>query len=195
MGASHPNYCMLLGLSTRIEFSLKAYECGQKFVFNYRSLDCPITIKENADKILKKVLYPPEFQDVELVTGNKGTHSMWKFSTTFERRNGCGKDNVDIRARWKGKGRQQDTYVDSTLPVPDAKACATLCKQGPAHYKVRENSGISKEWICKYVVPHISAQYCESVAVVLGRALLWRIFDPDQCWKVQFSTSQTSGTY
>ena len=112
MGASYPNYCVLLGLSTWLEFSLKAYGCGKKFVFNYRSLDFPVTIKENAEKILKKVLSWPEFQDVELLTGNKGTHIMRKFSTTFVPRNGCRKDNVDLRARWKGKGRQQDMYAD-----------------------------------------------------------------------------------
>ena len=36
-----------------------------------------------------------------------------------------------------------DTYADSTLPFPDAKVCAALCKGGPVHYKVRENSGIT----------------------------------------------------
>ena len=180
MGASHPNYCVLLGLATWLEFSVRAYGSGQKFVFNYRTLDCPIRIKENADKILKTVLSRPEFTNIELVTGKKGTHSMRKFATTFARRNGCNKDNVDLRARWKGKGRQQDTYADTTLPFPDAKVCAALCKGGPLHYRLRENSGISTEWICEYVVPHISAQYCESGPVVLGRALIWRIFDPEQ---------------
>ena len=107
---------------------------------------------------MKKVHSGPEFQDVELVTRNKGTHSMRRLSTTFARRNGCGKDNVGLRARWKGKGRQQDTYAESTMSFDDAKVCASLCKGGPVHYKVRINSGISKEWICKYVVPHISAQ-------------------------------------
>ena len=106
MGAQHPNYCVLLCLATWLDFSVRAYGSGQKFVFNYRSLHWFITIKENADKILKNVLSRPEFTNIELVTGKKGTHSMRKFATTFARRNGCVKDNVDLRARWKGKGRQ-----------------------------------------------------------------------------------------
>ena len=187
LGASNPHYCVLLGLSTWIELSIGISGRGNQFIFNYRGSNDPITIKDNADAILKKVLKRPEFELVEIIQGSKGTHSMRKFATTFARRNGCNKDDTDLRARWKGKGRQQDDYSDTTLPYPDAKVCAALCKGGPVHYKVRENSGISNQWILDFVVPNTRSQYCESVSLVLGRALLWRIFDPEESEKVPAS--------
>ena len=55
-----------------------------------------------------------------------------------------------------------------------------LCKGEPVHYKIRENSGITKEWICQHVVPKICLKYCESISAVLGRALLCHIFDEKQ---------------
>ena len=98
---------------------------------------------------------------------------MQKFPTTYARRNGCSKDDVDLRARWKGGHRRmQDRYASYTLPFPDAKVATALCKGGPIHYLVKE-SGISKEWILEHVVPSIFSEYDEYVAIVLGRALLW----------------------
>ena len=83
LGASNPHYCVLLGLSTWIELSIGISGRGTEFIFNYRGSTDPITIKENADTILKKVLKRPEFQLVKIIQGSKGTHSMLKFATTF----------------------------------------------------------------------------------------------------------------
>lgn len=63
------------------------------------------------------------------------------------------------------------------LPFPDAKVAAALCKGGPIHYNVKRRSGISEDWILSHVVPMIATQYDRYVALVLGRALLWRVFD------------------
>ena len=71
----------------------------------------------------------------------------------------------------------QDGYAEVTVPWPDAKVAAALCKGGPVHYCVKERSGISEQWIIDHVVPAIKSRYCQSVSLVLGRALLWRIFD------------------
>jgi hypothetical protein len=180
LGASDPRYCVLLGLATWMEHSLEKNGKGI-FLFNYKGHICPIRIKEAADSKLKMVIHDPDFGVVELTIGKKGTHSIRKFATTFARRNGCSKDDVDLRARWKGGNkRMQDGYASVTLPFPDAKVAAALCKGGPIHYSVKANSGISKEWIFEHVVPNIFANYDEHVAIVLGRALLWRIFDSEQ---------------
>ena len=37
--------------------------------------------------------------------------------------------------------------------------------------------GISEDWISTFVVPAIASEYCQSVSLVLGRALLWIMFD------------------
>lgn len=66
---------------------------------------------------------------------------MRKFATSFARRNGYVKETADLRDWWKGNRRHHDTFVDSTVTFPDAKMYTTLCKGGPTHYNVRENSG------------------------------------------------------
>ena len=57
---------------------------------------------------------------------------------------------------------------------------AALCKDGPIHYHIKEFSGIDDAWVCDNVTPNIAQKYGLKVAAVLGRALLWRIFDPEQ---------------
>jgi hypothetical protein len=54
---------------------------------------------------------------------------------------------------------------------------AALCKGGPIKYAVREGSGVSDDWISKYIVPRIASRFPWSVALVLGRALLWLVRD------------------
>ena len=62
----------------------------------------------------------------------------------------------------------------------DAKVCGSLCKGGPIHYHLKEESGISSDWIIHHVVPNINRVYGPVVAKVLGHALIWRIFDDTQ---------------
>jgi hypothetical protein len=46
-------------------------------------------------------------------------------------------------------------------------------------YEVDKDSGISDCWILDYVVPHmLEAGILCQVCLVLGRAVLWRMFDP-----------------
>ena len=105
---------------------------------------------------------------------------IWKIAFTRAKKCGCTKDDeIDERFRWKAK-RQQDTYVSTQIPYPDAKVCAALCKDGPINYHLKEESRISCDWICHHVVPNIKQVYGPIVASVLGRAVLWRIFDPTQ---------------
>ena len=110
-----------------------------------------------------------------------------KIAATRAKKCGCTKDEIDERFRWKAK-RQQDTYVSTQIPYLDAKVCAALCKDGPIYYHLKGESGISSEWICHHVVPNIKPVYGPVVASVLGRALLWRIFDPTQSLVVDSAT-------
>ena len=47
-------------------------------------------------------------------------------------------------------------------------------------YEVEEASGITDQWVLDYVVPHMceSGEVPRQVCLVLGRAALWRLFDP-----------------
>ena len=45
---------------------------------------------------------------------------------------------------------------------------------------MKEYSGINDEWICDTVCPNITRIYGKQVGKVLGRALLWSVFDMEQ---------------
>eukprot|EP00957_Ditylum_brightwellii_P183702 13992225-Ditylum_brightwellii.AAC.1 len=65
------------------------------------------------------------------MAGNLGTRSFIKFGTTHPWQCGCIKNDVNVRARWIWKKRQQDVYADVTLPWPDVKVASKLCIGGP----------------------------------------------------------------
>ena len=109
----------------------------------------------------------------------KGLCLIQKIAATQAKKNGCTKDEIDHRFRWKTK-QQQDTYVSTDVAYADAKVCGALCKGGPIHYHLKEESGISSNWICHHVVPNIKRVYGPVVAKVLGHALMLRIFDDTQ---------------
>jgi hypothetical protein len=72
-----------------------------------------------------------------------------------------------------------DTYIDTSLPYPDAKVAETLCVGGAVKYALRRGSGISEQWILDHVSVHIQRHTPRQVAVVLGTALLWAIYDDE----------------
>ena len=45
---------------------------------------------------------------------------------------------------------------------------------------MKHNSGVTNQWIYDYVVPGICKYFDPIVTIVLGRALLWRIFEIDE---------------
>jgi hypothetical protein len=49
------------------------------------------------------------------------THSIRKFAASWAINNGCNRDEVDNRGRWKRQRRTVDTYIDVYLSFPDAK--------------------------------------------------------------------------
>ena len=175
VGAFDHRYCALLGLGMWLEYHYMRNPEENEFIFGISGLSDPVSIKRKASTSLKKIFESDEFNVVD--EGNKGTHSMRKFATTRARGSGCSKDDTDTRARWKGTKRQQDTYADVTIPYVDAKVAAALCTGGPCAYIIREGSGITDDWILDYVVPNMRQKLDRQICVVLGRALLCRIFD------------------
>ena len=67
-----------------------------------------------------------------------GSHSICKPPATYARRNGCSKDDMDARGRWKSNERIVDIYIDCLIPFPDAKVASILCIGGPVKYMVRQ---------------------------------------------------------
>ena len=108
-----------------------------------------------------------------------GMHSVRKYGTTWARRRGILKDFVDYRARWKRGVRMQDRYADMDLPWLDIKTASALCIGGAVKYKVKEGCGISDQWIAQNVAPGIASQFNAAVAAILGKSLMWAVFDPE----------------
>ena len=107
--------------------------------------------------------------------GALGSHSTRKFAATFARRSGCSRDDVDARGRWKGQRRIVDIYIDSVLPYPDAKVAGALCIGGPIKYALRRDSRVSDDWILEHVTSGIAQVFPRSMAITLGKALIWGI--------------------
>jgi hypothetical protein len=130
---------------------------------------------------VKKAINSNQFQPT--AQGALGSHSIRKLGATHCRRCGASKDDVDYRARWASK-RMQDRYTDVQLPWPDLNAASKLCQGGPIKYKVKQEAGITDEWIYQNVTPGIANVFNEQVAAILGRALLWACFDTEWSEKV-----------
>lgn len=177
VGAQNTHYCILLALSTWLEYWIgRGHHQNTSLLFGIHGQNDAEKVNKKATDLMKRILNDDDF--LIFNDEKRGTHSIRKLATTRARRNGCSTDDTDTRARWKKKGKgQQDKYADVCLPFPDAKVAAALCKGGPIHYNVKRTSGISEDWILSHVVPMIAAQYDRYVALVLGRALLWRVFD------------------
>ena len=116
----------------------------------------------------------PKFDSLPL-----GTHSIRKFPSAYARRNGCSRDDVDVRGRWKRMKRMVDTYIDVELPYPDAKVAAVLAVGGPVKYELRDGCGLTDQWVLENIGNNIAKVFPYMVAIVLGKALLWAIFDKE----------------
>ena len=68
-------------------------------------------------------------------------------------------------------------YTGTTIPYPDGLVVAVLCKDGPITYHLKEESGISDDWILEHVSPNITSVFGIKSQTVLGLSLLWIIFD------------------
>ena len=145
----------------------------------------PEASKRRAGKLLKEVFESEEFKarfgsnaaiSLELWLGS---HSLRKSAATHARKNGCSRDEVDLRGRWKKRKRQVDTYIDTEIPFPDAKVAASLCVGGPVAYLFVPESGVDDSWVLDNVVPNISkSHFCRKTAARLGRAVFWACLDP-----------------
>tara|TARA_B110001452_G_scaffold79558_1_gene65063 strand:+ start:443 stop:2851 length:2409 start_codon:yes stop_codon:yes gene_type:complete len=178
IGAAHPCYCVLIGLAVWLEYMIiYGRDAESEFVFAFRGSNDEDAIKRKASDIMGRVLKDPAF--ITVLNELKGTHSMRKFATDMAKKKGIVKDWIDHRFRWLSK-RMQDNYASTTIASIDGLVAAALCKDGPIHYHLKEYSGINDEWVCDTVCPNITQKYGKQVGKVLGRALLWAVFDTEQ---------------
>ncbi|KAI2499452.1 hypothetical protein MHU86_15036 [Fragilaria crotonensis] len=175
LGAMDIRYCVLLSLGIYLETWCNS-GLGATNNFLFGSSDKPKRTKEFMYNVLRKLWDSDGF--VPEAMGPLGTHSLRKFPATYARRNGCTKDDVDARGRWRRK-RVSDVYMDVNLPYPDAKVASILCVGGPCKYVVKEGSGVTDQWLGEHVVPSLleHRRIHRSVSLVLARPILWACFD------------------
>jgi len=182
-GARNWRYCTLqhLGMWLELHYELNPDD-DNEFIFGLKGKSDPDEIKDSVAYYLRLLLKSEEFtlDPADLVDDDRdtGSHSTRKLAVNLSRGNGRNKDETDHRGRWKGSDRQQDQYADTTIPYVDAIVAAALCVGGPIAYFVRDDSGVSSEWILEHVTPHmLAANIPRQVCIVLGRALLWKVWE------------------
>jgi hypothetical protein len=182
IGSMDFDHCVLLDVAVHLEtFLASALQGGlTPCVFGFSE---DITVPKGADKTKKrtqKVLHDETFCLDEFADrGRLGTHSTRKFAAAHRRKNGCTKEEKDLRGRWKRSKNVSNVCDDVDLPHPDAKVAGRLCMGGPCKCVVKEGSGIADNFLLKHVVPNVRTRRSDGVAKVLGKALLWLIFTPD----------------
>jgi hypothetical protein len=181
LAAMDYRYCVQLALAVHTEIFLESAGQGglTPFVFGFsEDINRPeggVKTKKEVQSILHNEIFcREEFND----RGRLGSHSNRKYASTHCRKNGCSKDEKELRGRWKKGKRVADVYDDVDLPFPDAKVAGKLCMGGPCKYVVKEGSGVTDNFLLEYVVPHVRTRYSDGVAKILGKALLWLIFSP-----------------
>jgi hypothetical protein len=105
IGAMDPMFCVLVGLGVWLEVFLGRGGIAEQTPYIF-GLNEDVRVPQGGDKIKDAVsdIFAKEvFNRPEVVTndGLLGTHSFRKFASTFCRRNGCSKDEKDLRGRWK----------------------------------------------------------------------------------------------
>ena len=138
---------------------------------------CLLHQKNRIGNILKGIVEADDFPSSG--AGAVGTHSIRKLPATYARNNGCDRDDVDARGHWKSARRIVDTYIGTVLLYPDDKVASVLCVGGAVKYEVKEDSGVTDEFILNTVVPYTKQLLGQSVALVLGKALLWGMCDSE----------------
>lgn len=134
---------------------------------------------EHAKDLVQSIFNSEIFNRQEFVdTGPLGSHSVRKFASSHVRKCGISRDEKDIRGRWKSRRHVSDIYDDVELPFIDAKVAGMLCIGGPCKYAIKEGSGINDAFILQNVMTKTRTRVGDTVAKVLGKALLWYIMDP-----------------
>ena len=120
-------------------------------------------------RILLKDVYESNNFDQE---GNLGTHSIQKGAATYAARCGLTKDFINRRGRWRINVSVVDTYIDPSLPYPDARTASILCgPRGPCKHVCEDGIALSDIFLKSVVAPNACRYFGEKVGLVLGKSL------------------------
>ena len=184
MGAMNPRFCVLLHLAAFLEMHhADITNDHSPYIFSWtddheepRGAE---TIRYKMSSALKRALQEFfEDQDVDAERdGRCGTHSVRKFGGGHVTRCGHPVDHKDYRGRWRGKNsnRVSSVYEYVEKPFVDAKVCSTLCIGGACTYVLKEP--VTDAFVTTHVTPNITRCFGPVIGLLLGKALLWGIFD------------------
>jgi hypothetical protein len=105
LGSNDPDFCCLIGLAAYLECQFTENWGNPCFLFGEREDDDePLGMNDNYCNVLKQQWATAEFKALAAaeVCGKIGTHSIWKFASTWAAEHGCTYNEVEIRGQWKG---------------------------------------------------------------------------------------------
>jgi hypothetical protein len=186
LGANDSDFCPLIGLAGYLESRFDANWGSARFLFGEQNTDDePIRTNTNYSNGLKAQWDKEEFQTLAAqVRGGIGTHSIRKFAATWAAEHGCTTTEVETRGRWKGgkTGRVVNLYINLKQLPTDGKVAGVLCVGQPVKYKLKSNSGVTRDWLLTHVVPgirdHFDTDANNRIADVLALPLLFACIDP-----------------
>lgn len=71
----------------------------------------------------------------------------------------------------------QDCYTDIQLNWPDVNAASNLCLGGACTYKVKQDAGITDDWVANNCAVGITSVFGVDIGAILGKVLLWASHD------------------
>ena len=130
--------------------------------------------------ILKNITSEEDFPIAEGGSAKDlGTYSVRKLPATYARQNRCSHDDVDTRGRWKSNNMIVDTYINTSIPYPDANVAAVLCIGGAIKYKIKRESGVSSNFLLLHIGEPLLRIFPRPVVVLLSTSFLQGVYDDD----------------
>ena len=184
-GCMDPIFCVILNLGLWLEVFHGSIPNGRvrPMVFGFSDKDDAEKAGNHGKGIVSNLLRPffnaigVEVEDFEEGSNQVGSHSIWKFASTWARSNGINKEDKDHQGRWQDC-RVSKTYDDIQLDWIDARVAAVLCPGGVANYTVVDEA-CTRQWIADNVTPNIRDVFGNDLAYLFGKALLWLAFQDD----------------
>ena len=93
VGVADPCFCAILALAIHLEINIANGAIGPESTLLGIS-------KTLASDRYRKIVSADDFP--RAAEGQLGSHSTYKYAAMLAQRNGCSRDDVDARGRWKG---------------------------------------------------------------------------------------------
>ena len=122
-GANNFSFCPILSLAMFLELYYPTEENDNGKLNCFGALSRTATSIKNrvSDHLNTKIFKTDKFKlaSRDGVSENVGTHSIRKMAATHARRNGCSRDDINIRGRWKRNNQMVDVYLDPEILYPE----------------------------------------------------------------------------